>query len=265
MITFFTIPKPFDGHIGIIQRNALRSWLRVAPDAQVIAIGERAAEPGIEDLAEVARNDHGTPLLDDAFRLAHERARHDVLCFCNTDILLPVTLAAAVRTIRTRAPFLVVGECRDVRVDTELGDGHWPSGGRRRGADALDYFVFSRGLYDDVPPFAAGRPAFDNWLVWRARSEGATVVDATWAIAALHQAHSYAHVGSLRERSSSVEAEENRRLVGGGRERLYSRFDATHRLVGGMLVSNPLAAGHSGETIRRAWAKVAYATGLRTR
>ena len=27
MLTIFTIPKPFIGHIGVIQRNAIMSWL----------------------------------------------------------------------------------------------------------------------------------------------------------------------------------------------------------------------------------------------
>ncbi len=26
MLTLFTIPKPFAGHIGLIQRNAIASW-----------------------------------------------------------------------------------------------------------------------------------------------------------------------------------------------------------------------------------------------
>ena len=263
MITFFTIPKPFEGHLGVIQRNALRSWLHAVPDAQVIAIGESVAEPAVESIPQVARNAHGTPLLDDAFRLAHERAGHDVLCFCNADILLPPSLTRAASVSRRRAPFLIVGECRNVRVDQELDDISAVRAGKRRGADAREYFVFSAGLYDELPAFAAGRPGFDNWLVWSARMRGATVVDATWALPALHQDHSYAHVGSIRERSVSAEADANRRLIGGGRERLYSRFDATHRLVGSRLVPNPLAVGHSGETVRRAWAKLAYATGLR--
>ena len=263
MITFFTIPKPFEGHIGVIQRNALRSWSRAAPGAQVIAIGERVEEPGVESIAEVARNDHGTPLLDDTFRLAHEHARHDLLCFCNTDILLPPALARVTSIAGRRSPFLLVGECRNVRVCEELDAVPERLSGKRRGADALDYFVFSRGLYGDVPPFAAGRPGFDNWLVWRARAAGATVIDATWALPALHQDHAYTHVGSIRERNAGSEAEANRRLIGGGRERLFSRFDATHRLVGSRLLPNPLAVAHSGETARRAWAKLAYATGLR--
>ena len=49
MITFFTTAKPFTGHNGIIQRNALASWTRVCPDAEVILFGDE------EGAAETAR------------------------------------------------------------------------------------------------------------------------------------------------------------------------------------------------------------------
>jgi hypothetical protein len=266
VITFFTIPKPFEGHIGVIQRNALRSWLHVAPDVQVIAIGEAPEDIAVEHVADVARNEHGTPLLDDAFRIAEKHARHDVLCFSNADILLPQSLARAVEiTQGSHERFLVVGECWSARVETDVAPESipWQLHGAKRGADAIDYFVYSRGLYSDLPPFAIGRTVFDNWLVWRARSAGATVVDATTSVRALHQDHSYAHVGTLFGIRVGPEAVENRRLSGGGRERLFSRFDATHRLVRDRLLPNPLGVAHLGETVRRAWAKLGYSTGLR--
>ena len=40
MITFFTIPKPFEGHIGTIQRNALASWTKVDSAGQVLVLGD---------------------------------------------------------------------------------------------------------------------------------------------------------------------------------------------------------------------------------
>ena len=40
MLTFFTTGKPFRGHSGIIQRNALRSWLLLDPDVEVILFGD---------------------------------------------------------------------------------------------------------------------------------------------------------------------------------------------------------------------------------
>jgi hypothetical protein len=266
LITFFTIPKPFEGHIGVIQRNALASWLNVAPDVQVLVFGEAPDQLDVEHVPDVARNEHGTPLLDDAFRVAEQHARHSVMCFVNADILLPQSLADAVATTTRHGDrFLIVGECRNMQVDDLLDSGAipWLVKSDKRGADAIDYFVYSRGLFGDLPPFAIGRTAFDNWLVWRARDFGATVVDATSAVRALHQDHSYAHVGSLGDVRVGPEALENRRLAGDGRERLYSRFDATHRLVGQRLLPNPLGVAHLGETARRAWAKLGYTVGFR--
>jgi hypothetical protein len=61
MITFFTTGKPFTGHNAVCQRNALASWKRVAPDAEVILFGneqgaaETARELGIRHVEEVEK------------------------------------------------------------------------------------------------------------------------------------------------------------------------------------------------------------------
>jgi len=61
MITFFTTAKPFTGHDGVIQRNALKSWTLATPDAEVILFGdeegaaETARELGIKHVPEVRR------------------------------------------------------------------------------------------------------------------------------------------------------------------------------------------------------------------
>jgi len=61
MITIFTTAKPFCGHSGMIQRNALESWNRLHADAEVILFGdeegaaEAARELGIRHVAEVER------------------------------------------------------------------------------------------------------------------------------------------------------------------------------------------------------------------
>ena len=274
MITFFTIPKPFEGHIGTIQRNALASWAGVVPGAQVLVLGDEAgaadaaAAIDAEYVPELPRNEYGTPLLDGAFRIASERRHNELLCFVNADVLMPPSIAEAAGRAATLGPFVLVGECWNARVDGAIDPDaiDWNvllRGAPKRGADAIDYFVFTPGVYDDIPPFAVGRPAFDNWLVWRARSAGAAVVDATWTVYAVHQDHSYAHVGSLSERGTGPEADENRRLAGNGRRRLYSRFDATHRLTSRGLVPNPFGYAHPARRSRSAWAKLGYTTGLR--
>src|SRR5260370_906360 len=42
MLTLYTIPKAFDEHIGIIQRNAIRSWTLLRPPCEVILFGDDA-------------------------------------------------------------------------------------------------------------------------------------------------------------------------------------------------------------------------------
>lgn len=39
---FFTTAKPFVGHNGVIQRNALRSWTLLHPGVEVILFGKSA-------------------------------------------------------------------------------------------------------------------------------------------------------------------------------------------------------------------------------
>ena len=62
MLTFLTSPKPFRGHIGVIQRNAIQSWKLVHENAEVILFGEEegaeetARELGIRHAPHVKRN-----------------------------------------------------------------------------------------------------------------------------------------------------------------------------------------------------------------
>ena len=71
MLTFFTTAKPFEGHIGIIQRNAIRSWQKLHPDVEIILMGDDAgaaevcAEMGLRHIPKVRRNKYGTKYLGD--------------------------------------------------------------------------------------------------------------------------------------------------------------------------------------------------------
>ena len=52
MITLFTLPKPFVGHIGMIQRNAIQSWTRLHPDIDILMFGSapRKSRPSSESV-----------------------------------------------------------------------------------------------------------------------------------------------------------------------------------------------------------------------
>jgi hypothetical protein len=65
MLTFFTTAKPFVGHSGIIQRNALRSWKLLDPDVEVILFGDEegaaevSGELGLRHETKVERDERG--------------------------------------------------------------------------------------------------------------------------------------------------------------------------------------------------------------
>jgi hypothetical protein len=247
VLTIFTVPKPFRGHVGDIQRNAIESWRALRPDVQVILVGDEdgvedaARAAGVEHAADLTQNDRGTPRLDSAFERTADLARWPLWCLVNADIVLLDDFPLAVERVASAfSDFLVVGESRDLDVEAgaQVDDATARAqlrkraleAGRLRGYAALDYFVFPRGLFDPVPPFLIGRACFDNWLVWRARDLGRPVVDVTRGVVVVHQAHDYSHVrGGLEEVYYGEEARYNEQLAG-GREHIYSLHDATHRL-----------------------------------
>ena len=49
MLTLFTIPKAFVGHIGDIQRNAIKSWTLLRPKCEVILLAD---DSGTSEVAE---------------------------------------------------------------------------------------------------------------------------------------------------------------------------------------------------------------------
>jgi hypothetical protein len=270
VITLFSIPKPFTGDIDTIQRNALRSW--AALDAtQVILLGdesgtaEAAAQTGVAHISGLLTSELGTPRIDDALARVDAIADHPLRCFVNADIILLDDFLPAVRRAWEAADsFLMVGSTVDLQVDADLAldDVRVRADlGRRarregvsRGVTAIDYFVFTARLFDPVPPFVVGRARFDNWLVWRARQRG-MVLDATRAVVAVHERHDYDHVeGGFEEAHFGVEAARNLELAG-GKHRLYTINDASHRLtVDGRIRRHLGSIGRLRENARKlAW------------
>ena len=246
MLTIFSIPKPFFGHIGVIQRNAVRSWLALRPECELILLGDEegtasfAREHGVRHLAGIARNRYGTPLLDDAFERVADAARFPRLCYVNADIILPAAFIRCVERIAL-PDFLMVGQRVSIDVDVDL-DFADPSCAhtlgeviRERGSlDApfgSDYFVFPKGSLGPLPPFAVGRPGWDNWMIFRARELRVPVVDASECVLVIHQKHSYMHVPKgAGDRWEGPEAESNRDMVDPAALRFTTRY-ATWRLT----------------------------------
>jgi hypothetical protein len=211
MLTILAIPKRFEGHFGLIQRNAARSWARLRPRPEIILFGsddgtaEMAAEVGGIHIPDLAVSPAGAPMLDDLLAKGQQRASHPTVCFLNADIVLtPQWMRAAVAAARWRSRFLMVGRRWnfDVLAPIDFDVPTWAeelvrnatTDGQLATNMYIDYFVFPRGVMTDIPPFVIGRPGYDNWLLWMARRRGIPLIDATRAAPVVHQNHDYTHI-----------------------------------------------------------------------
>jgi hypothetical protein len=208
MLTIFTTPKAFHGHSAIIQTNAIKSWLALQPQPEIILFGNDegvagiASEFNLRHIPEVACNSSGTPLVSSMFSIAQAIGRNPITCYVNADIIFMSDFLPAVQRVN-RNQFLIIGQRWDLEINEPLNfnDAGWESDLRTRIAGSgtlhpksgIDYFVFSRGLYQNIPPFAIGRPIWDNWMIYQARKLGVPVIDATRSITAVHQNHDYSH------------------------------------------------------------------------
>lgn len=208
MISIFFCPKPFTKETNLIQRNAIKSWQLLHPKPEIILIGN---ESGAEEICrefdiihvkEVERNKHGTPLVSSLFKNAQARASHDILCYINADIMLTDDFMGVVKLMKgCPGKFLVIGRRQDVDIPREINfnEPNWTEkikllikqNGRLHASSGIDYFIFKKGTYSEIPPFVIGRPCWDGWFVYQARQSKVPVIDASDKISAIHQNHPY--------------------------------------------------------------------------
>lgn len=231
MITLFSVPKPFTGHIAVIQENAVKSWMQVHPDIEIILYGD---EKGITEICDkydlvhvnkIKKNEYGTPTLDFIFENAQKIAKNNILCYVNADILLFRTILQTVNTIIFEK-YLMIGQRIDLDITQviDFTDTFWEkklndkilATGNLHSPAGLDYFIFPKDTFSDFPPFVVGRPGWDNWMIFYMKSLKIPVIDGTQKILAVHQNHDYSHrPGGLQEIFSGDEAKNNYRLLGG--------------------------------------------------
>jgi hypothetical protein len=248
MLTFFTTAKPFKGHDGIIQRNALKSWTLLHPGVRVIVFGddegaaEVCAELGLQHEPKVERHESGAKRLNHMFRRAQELSAHDFLCFSNCDIILMSDFWDSFEKARAwRKRFLLVARRWDTDV-TEPIDFSSPVWAPRLRAFAMDtafqqdaywidIFLFSRGMYLDMPPLIVGHCFWDNWMIWKAKADHAPVLDSTHTIMPIHQNHGYNPVfGRVKGYSKDALSLFNLSLIGGMRH--FRNINSSTHYVG---------------------------------
>jgi hypothetical protein len=245
MLTLFSTAKAFKGHNGVIQRNALQSWKRLHPRVEIILLGddkgsaEVCAELGLRHEAQVERTPFGASRVDTMFERAQDLAGNDLLCYVNCDIVLMSDFWRVAERFRQRErPFLAIGKRWDteIREPLEFGPG-WETELRalalaqnKQRAWEIDYFLFSKGAFGEIPPFGLGRLYWDHWLAWKGRS-GGPLVDVSPGVMAVHQNHDYNHhPQGWKGVWEGDDAKRNGSLAAGGKQ-ACSFWDCTHVLT----------------------------------
>jgi len=244
LLTLLAMPKPFDGHIGIIQRNAIISWTKLNPRPEIFLFGEEKGTAEITEelqighLRDIHRNKFGTPLLSDLMQRAKEVSKSPILGYVNCDIILLQEFQDSIASIHQQiAQFLAVTHRWEIDLRKNLD---FAANGPVRlellppgvpgHHTAIDAFVFTRDVYSEVPPLAIGRAWFDQWLIKDALLRGIPVVDITEVARAIHQNHDYAHIA--RGQRGAYGGEEARRNLDiyGGVPHAFTLLNATHEL-----------------------------------
>ena len=234
MITIFSLPKAFIGEFETIQRNAITSWTFLQPKPEILLFGDEqgtkqiAKELKIRHIPTIKSNQCGTPFLNDLFYRAQSQASNNILCCVNSDIiLLNQDFINIIQNVFSLLPqFLLVGKRYELPITQTINfkQTSWKQilknkvtkQGFLKNAGWIDYFTFTKGVFNKIPPFALGRTFWDKWLIWYAIEQGCPVINVTDSITAIHQTHSYSHA---KEGYTKVwegkEALENIQLAGG--------------------------------------------------
>jgi hypothetical protein len=253
MLTIFTVPKPFTDHlIATIQTNAITSWLTI-PGVEVILFGnecgvaEIAQKMNLRHIPDVKDNEVGTPIIGDFFKTAQATAKHDIVCYSNADIIFAGPMHSIIDIFEKEVDkCLIVGRRwnMDIAFPIDFNDRNWSANLITRAQKEnplmhhtqIDYFIFRKNSLGDIPPFALGRPTWDNWMIWNALKKGVKVVDSGNAIYAIHQNHHFKHLPTQNYYDGS-EAKENLRLAGGW-PHLRNLLDANYKLCNGRILKN---------------------------
>lgn len=274
MITFLASPKPFQGIAKEHQYRAIRSWLAAADDAEVILYGDSAGideagnDLGVRVQRQIDCASSGIPYFGAIVGHAAEHGRHDLQVYLNCDILLAGIQPAFARIAFDR--FLLIGQCIDLGegVVVELAQGDWIKRLKELAVEgkvtlrppaAIDYFGFRRGTWKGLPPVVIGRAGYDGALLAYCQRRHYPLIDATFAVTALHQFHGYGHVqGGAQTVRLGQDAQNNLRQAGS--HSLPGISDASYVLRGSVIRPWPCR----GDWLRRLELAIRYRQGWTT-
>ncbi len=166
--------------------------------------------------------------------IAVKNASFEILAKVNADNILMNDFLSTIQQIQKIKlnSFLIVGQRWDLDIKEliQFEDPDWQEKlrevlskeGKLHGLSGMDYWIFSRNIQFNTPPFTEGRFATDGWLVYKAKTFKIPIIDATEVINIIHQNHYYP-----QKKKSFYEIERKRNIkLAGGYSRILTLRDA---------------------------------------
>jgi hypothetical protein len=252
-MVIFSTPKPLTPETRPVQVSAFRSWQRVFPGSRLILFGymegleELCREEGIIYGGQIPTHyEFPKMMISRMFQRVASDWPAEICLFLNSDILLDVTARGVLRSLdNLKAPWLATGRRRRL---PPFEHGLLDSAGLERflneamktyewgNPTALDIYMFRGMDFQGMPDFIIGNCAWDNWMIWNARSKGIPVLDLSRDFPLFHCDHEYQYsLGNTAPRMRSGPLEENNLKMLGGEGRRFHLGHCTHEMKDGTL------------------------------
>lgn len=218
MISFFTTTKNFTGINSTNQLNAIRSWLASPYNAEVIIFGKSEGfgqlgnHPNLKFLDQVNVSKTGAPYANEMFDVVSHKARYEICCCINADILLTEKFFSDVIAVHksVKSNYMIVGERIDVDVnEVMVFSKNWENRFIEEHASSFvphppygsDFFAFPKGQFNagNMPKLLIGRPGWDLWMIYNARKKNLKTIDLSLSVRPYHLNHDYSHIPGARK------------------------------------------------------------------
>ncbi len=207
MFTIYTTCRSFDHpKFGLIQRNAIGSWLQLQPRPEIIIVGN---DPGVSEICkeqnlihipEVETRENNCPVLSDMAKRAESISNTNTMLLISSDMIIFQDSVDASNRLEKQFKRFCAGlhrKDRDIDHLIDFSNINWIGDAKQfvklGHPGAGDYFLYTKGIFYDMPPFTIGRASCDNWMYWKAY-ELKCLVNITPIVEVVHQNHDQSHM-----------------------------------------------------------------------
>jgi len=203
-LIFITSCKPTKiEKIETMQLNSLRSWIALEHEKEIYVFNR---DDSVKDMCKnidvkLVEDYESSPHSDIPTWRAMRNFAHsistddDIIIWVNSDVMFDESLIETIRQVLQNKieNFVLVGQKYDwsnfYKLDNEFKIGSL-SPLVKHGEYAIDYFIFKKNLFENVPGFFIARQKFDNYLLSKAINEYFTI-DCTNTLLCVHHRHDY--------------------------------------------------------------------------